>query len=175
VFNPIRTIYAWWRMRSDPINYARSLGVSVGTHCRIIELTNSTFGSEPYLITLGNHVNIAAQVQFITHDGAICVFRDRAPDLDLIAPIDVGDNVFIGFRATILPGISIGNGSIVAAGAVVARDVPPAVVVGGVPAKVIKTTAEYWLHVEGRTMRTKGLSAQEKRRVLLGRFHKGGV
>jgi acetyltransferase-like isoleucine patch superfamily enzyme len=54
------------------------------------------------------------------------------------APIFVGNNVWIGANATILPGVTIGDGSIVAAGAVVTRNVPINVIVGGVPAKIIK-------------------------------------
>lgn len=53
-------------------------------------------------------------------------------------PIAIGRNVWIGSHATILPGVTIGDGAIVAAGAVVNRDVPPNVIVGGVPAKLIK-------------------------------------
>ena len=55
------------------------------------------------------------------------------------APIVIGKNVWIGANATIVPGVTIGNGSIIAAGAVVTKDVPENVVVGGVPAKIIKT------------------------------------
>jgi acetyltransferase-like isoleucine patch superfamily enzyme len=54
------------------------------------------------------------------------------------APIVIGNNVWIGANATVVPGINIGDGAIVAAGAVVTRDVPPKVIVGGVPAKIIK-------------------------------------
>lgn len=61
----------------------------------------------------------------------------RRKDL-LPAPIVIGRKVWIGLNATVLPGVTIGDRSIVAAGAVVNRDVPPDVIVGGVPAKVIK-------------------------------------
>ena len=61
----------------------------------------------------------------------------RRKDL-LPAPIVIGRKVWIGSNATVLPGVTIGDRSIVAAGAVVNRDVPPDVIVGGVPAKVIK-------------------------------------
>lgn len=54
------------------------------------------------------------------------------------APIHIGEKVWIGSHATILPGVTIGDGAIVAAGAVVTKDVPPNTVVGGVPAKTMK-------------------------------------
>jgi acetyltransferase-like isoleucine patch superfamily enzyme len=54
------------------------------------------------------------------------------------APITIGDNVWIGLNATILKGVSIGNGAVVAAGAVVTKDVPEKALVGGVPARIIK-------------------------------------
>ena len=53
-------------------------------------------------------------------------------------PVIIGDDVWIGDRVTILPGVNIGNGSIIAAGAVVTHDVPEYSIVGGVPAKIIK-------------------------------------
>lgn len=53
-------------------------------------------------------------------------------------PIHIGKKVWIGANATVLPGVTIGDGAIVAAGAVVTKDVPPGVIVGGVPAKIIK-------------------------------------
>ena len=58
------------------------------------------------------------------------------------APIRIGKNVWVGANAVILPGVTIGDGAIVAAGAVVNRDVPENTVVGGVPAKVIRTIGE---------------------------------
>ena len=58
------------------------------------------------------------------------------------APIHIGKNVWIGSNATVLPGVSIGDGAIVAAGAVVTKDVPENTIVGGVPAKVIRTISQ---------------------------------
>ncbi|MCD8068685.1 MAG: sugar O-acetyltransferase [Lachnospiraceae bacterium] len=55
------------------------------------------------------------------------------------APIKIGAHVWIGSNSTILPGVTIGDWAVVAAGAVAAKDVPPFTVVGGVPAKIIKT------------------------------------
>lgn len=58
------------------------------------------------------------------------------------APIRIGKNVWIGSNSTVLPGVTIGDGAIVAAGAVVTRDVPENTVVGGVPAHIIRTISE---------------------------------
>ena len=55
------------------------------------------------------------------------------------APIRIGNRVWIGSHSTILPGVTVGDGAVVAAGAVVTKDVPPNTVVAGVPAKVVKT------------------------------------
>lgn len=59
------------------------------------------------------------------------------------APIKIGDNVWIGIGATILSGVTIGEGSVVAAGAVVNKDVPPKSLVAGVPARVIRSNIEW--------------------------------
>ena len=55
------------------------------------------------------------------------------------APIHIGKQVWIGANATILPGVTVGDGAVIAAGAVVTRDVPERAVVAGVPARVVKT------------------------------------
>ena len=58
------------------------------------------------------------------------------------SPVYIGKNVWIGAHATILPGVHIGDGAVVAAGAVVTKDVPSGVIVGGVPGKIIKKVSE---------------------------------
>ncbi|MDE6764577.1 MAG: sugar O-acetyltransferase, partial [Oscillospiraceae bacterium] len=71
--------------------------------------------------------------------------HDLNPSMNRInhyAPIKIGKHVWIGSNATILPGVTIGDWSVVAAGAVVNRDVPPMTVVGGVSAKILKTISE---------------------------------
>ena len=83
--------------------------------------------SEPYLITLGDHVGISRGVRFITHDGGLFVVRALYEDLrdaDIMGRIVVGNNVFIGADAIILPGVTIGNNCIIGCGAVVTRDIP---------------------------------------------------
>jgi acetyltransferase-like isoleucine patch superfamily enzyme len=62
---------------------------------------------------------------------------------DPVAPIEIGDHVWIGAGAKILKGVSIGNGAVVAAGSIVAHDVPPGALVGGVPAVTIREHVEW--------------------------------
>jgi maltose O-acetyltransferase len=88
-------------------------------------------GRAPLII--GNHVDIASSVMIYNSEHDL-------ESMDFVArtePVQIGDYVFIGPRAIILPGVKVGNGAIIAAGAVVTKDVPDFAIVGGVPAKVI--------------------------------------
>jgi acetyltransferase-like isoleucine patch superfamily enzyme len=118
----------------------RAQGAQIGNDCRILV---RDFGSEPFLVRIGNHVTIAPQVVFVTHDGGTWVFTEQQPSLQKFSPIEILDNCFIGIHAVIMGNVRIGPNSIVAAGAVVTKDVPPNTVVGGCPAKPICTIEEY--------------------------------
>ena len=81
-------------------------------------------------IVLGAHVNLSSQVAIWTlqHD-------HRDPGFATVgAPVIVGDHAWLSFRATLLPGVRIGERAVIAAGAVVTRDVPPGAIMAGVPA-----------------------------------------
>lgn len=84
-------------------------------------------------LIIGNHVDLASEVMIYNSEHDISSL-DFAP---INVPVVVEDYVFIGPRSIILPGVKIGKGAIVAAGAVVTKDVPENTIVGGVPAKVI--------------------------------------
>jgi acetyltransferase-like isoleucine patch superfamily enzyme len=87
-------------------------------------------------LRIGSRVMIASHVIITTRSHPV-----RLPRYAIVedAPIDIGDDVWIGAGAVILPGVSIGNGAVVAAGAVVSSSVPPHTLVAGIPAKVIRT------------------------------------
>jgi acetyltransferase-like isoleucine patch superfamily enzyme len=89
-------------------------------------------------LTIGNYVDISSGAWILTdsHDMNDPLFPE------ILAPVNIGDHVWIGSRATILPGVTIGKGAVVAAGAVVTRDVEPFVVVAGVPARPIGTRSK---------------------------------
>lgn len=84
-------------------------------------------------LTIGDHVDIASQVMIWTSEHVISDPTFRAIE----APVTIEDYVFIGPRVIILPGVTLGKGCVVAAGAVVTKDVEAGAVVAGIPAKVI--------------------------------------
>ena len=84
-------------------------------------------------LTIGNHTDIASEVMIFNSQHDI-----HSEGFDPIEkPVSIGDYVFIGPRAIILPGVNIGKGAVVAAGAVVTKDVPEKAVVAGVPAQIV--------------------------------------
>ena len=128
------------------------------------------FGTEPYLVTLGDHVS-ATNTQFVTHDGGVWIFRDKVVDMDKIAPIKVGNNVFFGTGAIVLPGVTIGENVIIGAGAVVAKDIRSNCVAVGIPAQPIESIDEYLESNKDNLLKTKGLSRTEKKKYLLRHFN----
>lgn len=131
-------------LRKNHIEYARKLGVRVGDNCKFVD--NPRWGSEPYLITIGNHCLLSSEITFVNHDGATWVFRDsegKYSNLYKFGRIIIHDNCFIGTRAIILSGVTIGSNSVVAARSVVTKSIPSGEVWGGVPAKFICKTEAY--------------------------------
>ena len=117
-------------VRRNPVKLALFLGVNFpqgGLHI----YGDVVWNTEPWIITLGNNVHITNGVRFITHDGGTLLFRNHEPDLEVTKPIVVGDNVYIGNNAILLPGVHVGNNVVIGAGAIVTKDVPDNVVVGG--------------------------------------------
>ena len=111
-----------------------------------VKITGKTnWGSEPYMISIGNRVLISFDVSFITHDGATFVIhKDEAyKDIYKFGRIQVGDNCFIGAKSIFLPSVKIGNNCIIAAGSVVTKNIPDGEVWGGGPAKFIMSTTKY--------------------------------
>lgn len=117
----------------------RRMGVRIGERCRIY---TSNFGSEPWLIKIGDHVCVSNDVTFVNHN-LNWPFQDKYESLTGFDTIEIKDNCQIGVNVTLLPGVTIGPNACVGAGSVVASDVPPDTVAAGNPARVICTLAEY--------------------------------
>lgn len=152
-------IFSFIFKKMSPIGYARWIGVKVGKNCRLI---NVSFSSEPYLITIGDHVSATA-TRFETHDGGVWILRNKNKNIDVIASVTIGSNVFIGYGSTILPGVKIGDNVVIGANSVVSKNIPSNVVAAGVPAKIIKSIDEYEKGLMGRSDNTKNLNAKEKK------------
>ena len=132
----------------------RLCGASIGRRCfvrgglLIQESFNLTLGDDVFInagccldlsapIVIGSRVQMAYQVTLITGGHAIGPHESRAGE-HCPAPIYIGDGAWIGARAIILPGVTIGAGAVVAAGALVTKDVPPDTLVVGVPAQPVR-------------------------------------
>ena len=122
------------------VTCARFIGVKVGSNCRIYI---RDFGSEPFLVEIGDKVTVAAGVRFLTHDGASWLVEDEGIRYQLYGKILVGNNIFIGANAILMPGISIGDDCVIGAGSVVTRSVPQGSVVAGNPARIIKSFSDF--------------------------------
>ncbi|QHC59327.1 acyltransferase [Rathayibacter sp. VKM Ac-2760] len=132
-----------WRILSRALGRsaaARALGVTVGEGCRII---SCQVRSEYDLLSIGDRVTVSSEVLFITHDGAGWLANDERGRRYRVSPITIGDDSFIGARSIVMPGVAIGSGCIVAAGAVVTKSVPDGAIVGGNPARIIGETAAF--------------------------------
>lgn len=119
-------------------------GSTIHTRARFYNPGNISIGEDTIIgeeavldgrdkLTIGNHVDIATDVMIYNSEHDI----NNENFIAITAPVVIEDYVFIGPRSIILPGVKIGKGAVVAAGAVVNKDVPPHAVVGGVPAKII--------------------------------------
>jgi len=121
--------------------YRKYFGVKIGKNIRFTGKPD--WGVEPFLIEIGDNVTITQDVFFITHDGGVGLLREEFPGINNFGRIKVGNNVFIGARSLILPGVNIGDNVVIGAGSIVTKDIPDGTVIAGVPAKVIKSFSEY--------------------------------
>jgi len=122
--DPSAQLYRWREVRSG-----RNVTVGAGSVIGLWATLDARVGG----ITIGRHVNFSSDVAIWTqqHD-------PRSPDFAAVGgPVTIEDRAWLSFRCTVLPGVTIGEGAVVAAGAVVTTDVAPYTIVGGVPARPI--------------------------------------
>lgn len=145
----------------SPEQYARKLGVKIGKNCFI---ATRNWSSEPYLIEIGDNVQVTHDVYFHTHGGAHAA-RLIEPGFDVFGKIKIEDNAYIGAGSHILPGVTIGKGSLIAAGSIVTKSIPPGQVWAG--GRFVCTVKEYIDKNQKYNLNTSGLSPQKKKAVLL--------
>ena len=148
-----------WLRRTCLRGYLGGLGkgATVQMHCRFLNGRKIFLGDRTVInfgclldgrihpIHIGADVSIGPEAAILTlgHDPQSPGFANRGGE------VNIGDRVWIAYRAIILPGVTIGEGAVVAAGAVVTRDVAPFTVVAGIPARQVGTrtaTLDYQLH-----------------------------
>ena len=137
-------------MGEEYADYLRRHGkfYAIGEHCSI--LTTTVF-TDPAYVRIGNNVRFSS-CSLIGHDGVVAMLN-HAYDLklDSVGKIDIGDNVFIGFNAIVLPNVTIGSNAIVAAGAVVTKNVAAGDIVAGIPAKPIGRVEDLVQRLQSQT------------------------
>lgn len=170
IINILKYIRREVHAKLNPLGYARSIGVTFGDNVYFYGMKSSMFGTEPWLITIGSNVHITADCAFVTHDGGTLILRKEVPDLEWTAPISVGNDVYMGVRTLIMPGVTIGNRVVIGAGSIVTRDIPDNSVAVGAPARVIKTTDEYLVQLKTKSLKCGHLRGLEKEAVLKKHF-----
>jgi acetyltransferase-like isoleucine patch superfamily enzyme len=160
------------RLHRDPVRYFRRQGVEIGEGVEIFGANLFTFGSEPYLVSIGNQVTISHDVDFITHDGGLRIARAKYPDAYLYRRIRVADHCFLGAHCVLLPGAEVGTGSVIGSGSIVSGTIPSGVVAIGVPARPVKSVEDYIEENKHLWIDTGGLTFDAKRDLLQHRLPK---
>lgn len=175
-------IYLFYRICSKVfgnkimISYYRRLGMSIGEGTHIF---SRIISSEPFLISIGNNVTISTGVTLLTHDASIGPILGRHLFSDIVGPISIGNNCFIGANTIILPGVCIPDGCIVAAGSVVTKSIAipendndnsqinKGIIIGGNPAKYICRTSDFVNKRKSNFLELHGLSLAERKKCIL--------
>lgn len=125
-------------LRKDRVSWLVKQGLTVGRSFAMLE---DVFidPSHIWLVAIGHDVTLAPRVQILAHDAS----TKRHLGQTRIGKVTIGDRVFVGASAIILPGVTIGSDVIIGAGSIVTEDIPSGVVAVGNPARVVLTLAEF--------------------------------
>jgi maltose O-acetyltransferase len=158
-------LYAGGRLR---VLFLRCAGIKIGRGCVIWGRPTLTGGSNLYShltigedcwfnigcffdlvgsITIGSRVGFGHEVMVLTSSHEIGPEARRVGPL-FVKPVEIGDGTWVGARVVILPGVRIGRGAVIAAGSVVTNDVPANTIVSGIPARVVKDSADVLLFID---------------------------
>lgn len=131
-------IVAFFQYGDLPTSYFVKRGMTVGKNFNR-QTSTRLDPSHCWLITIGDDVTLSNKVQILAHDDTTRIYTGYGR----VAPVKIGDRVFVGANSTILMNTTIGNDVIIGAGSLVTGNIPDDSIVAGVPAKVIGKTSEY--------------------------------
>lgn len=142
-----KLIYGYKADSESMIAFLRSRGAQIGDNVVIFEPTNTSIDiSRPYLIKIGNMVQITKGCTILTHGYDWSVFKGLYGNvMGKAQTVEIGDNVFIGRNSTIMGGVKIGDNVVIGANSVVTKSIPSNSVVVGAPAKVISNIEDYYI------------------------------
>ena len=152
----------YWRLFNKPEKYARHIGVNIGNN-NLIGWNH--WSSEPYLITIGSNCQLT-NCKIHTYGGGN-VIRKEIPDFDIFGKVVIGNWVYIGYGAQIMPGVIIEDNVLVAAGSIVTKSIPAGCIVAGNPARIIGHLDDYKKRNLKWNVKTKGFSFNKKKEILL--------
>lgn len=118
-------------------------GLKVGKNVRFVEVPE--FGTEPFLIEIGDETTFSNNVRFVNHDGGqnALHFFEKYKDVRTFGRIKIGRQCLIGADTIIMPGVEMQDNCILGAGSILTSSMPKGSVFAGVPAKFICTIEEY--------------------------------
>lgn len=138
-------LYSYKSSSKSYIKYLRKKGIKIGENVTFYEPnTNYIDTQKPWMLEIGNNVEITRGVVIITHDYAWSVIKQTTGEIiGSRGKVSIGNNVFIGMNTIILQGVKVGNNVIIGANTVVNKDIPDNSVVAGNPVKVISDVNTY--------------------------------
>lgn len=161
------------------IQYYRKLGMTIGEDTHIF---SRLISSEPFLISIGKNVTISTGVSLLTHDASVGAIVGRHVYSDIVGPITIGNNCFIGANSIILPGVRIPDNSIIAAGSVVTKTVvnhltnnapqDEGIIIGGNPAVYICKTNDFLKKRKNNFLKLHGLSLTDRKNIIMNNKEK---
>jgi len=143
--------------------YAKKIGVEIGENVRLF---STNFGTEPYLIKIGDHVTVSGNVSFITHDGGTWVLRRKHGNINFFGKVVIGSNVFIGSGAIILPGVTIGDNVIIGAGSIVTKSFEGNQIIAGNPARIIGPLEKFENKINDHGINMENFNGEKKKYVI---------
>lgn len=152
----------YYRFCTNPTKYARFLGVHIGEN---VLCGYHHWSSEPYLITIGSNCQLT-DCKIHTHGGGN-VIRRQIPDFDAFGKVVIGNWVYIGSGSQIMPGVTIEDNVLVAAGSIVTKSIPSGSIVAGNPAKIIGRTSDYIYRNLKYNLHSKIMKPADKKKYLL--------